>query len=101
MKKPFAVGDRVRVYSGQDGIMVGVVEGADDVQVMVNIPGKKGLWLAHVKQCRRLVPRKPAREWTLFGHPSSCTSNYVHKPVMGPDLEFDEVIRVREVRPKK
>lgn len=44
--------------------------------------------------------REP-REWVLSGYPHACASNYVHKPILGPELAAGEIVTVREILPAK
>lgn len=66
MKKPFQVGDRVRVYGHytlSDGSEATVTQ-VYDTMIDLKITGSAELFLAHPKQCRRLKPKAPLlRVW--------------------------------------
>lgn len=66
MKKPFQTEDRVKVYAtllGTKAETAGTVTyvGSDD-RLSVKLDTGKEIW-AHVKQCRRVVPKKKKWEW--------------------------------------
>ncbi len=71
MKKPFAVGDRVRVYGHKafdwkDTIATVVTRHGDTLSDpdFIEVRTGPGLRvLVHPKQCRRLVPKKKKWEW--------------------------------------
>lgn len=119
MKEPFAVGDRVRVIISAGDVQDGTIksECPGGWKVELDDPADIVTMDADPRQMRRLVKRKPAREWWI--HESRWKTNPPH---MSPDTNsWDEwfmknnegYIRterpkytdgwtlVREVRPKK
>ena len=100
MKKPFQVGDKVRVYGPYSEAFVGIVEEIFPTGwFRVRSPLSPSAVNAHPKQCRRLV-KKRKREWSLLGRRGMSGIYWV---VFDETQDFcpkDEVVLVREVRKK-
>jgi len=76
MKKPFDIGDKVKVYATLNGVCVetpGEIVGVrlTDQMLRVNLRGRKGEIIAHPKQCRRLVTKPKRRMWVNLWSDSS------------------------------
>lgn len=89
MKKPFAVGERVRVYGSsvrhwyEGEVASGVVcePGAEHL-VRVKIDGTDRYCEFHPKQCRRLIKKQRRRIWAyITGDGNICVST--EKPTDG------------------
>lgn len=93
MKKPFAVGDRVAVYSKHERV-VGTITDTDGTCNLMDIQLTDGsLRCVHPKQCRRLKPRTKRRRVYL-------DTAMADDPIYATRQHPDEVVFV-EVRPKK
>lgn len=108
MKKPFAVGDRVAVYATSSGTGI-ITNVLSDTQCTVKVDEKPNQYITysavfHVKQLRRLVKRKPAREWWINGEVLAkgkiveCAWEGMAYLSTYPQPGWT---KVREVRPKK
>lgn len=104
MKKPFEVGERVRVYGHVARMgdtsrpFVGEVVAPNESDALAKVgfllvedlKYRQGYW-CHPKQCRRLVKKK-RREWRLHFDANTNIQMYAGEPTRS------EVVFVREVR---
>lgn len=105
MKKPFQIGERVAVYYNESpNRYVGTITGVSDTYIDFKTD-YGALFGAHIKQCRRLKPKKKAREWQILFVTNATNRTSFHKVYpggwkvnyKGTALETYELIRVREV----
>lgn len=106
MKKPFAVGDRVRVIISAGDVQDGTIksECPGGWKVELDDPADIVTMDADPRQMRRLVKRKPAREWWVIPHETERQLLPRFKGVsIAPkeNIPGEDWIHVREVRPKK
>lgn len=109
MKKPLAIGDRVRVYAlavldagdgtgvATHGPFVGKVIRVKD-SGHVYVKDEDGEWIAHVKQCRRLKKKERRRVWVGeddINARKGIVPIFYHWPGTGR-LEFIEVRRPKD-----
>lgn len=109
VKKPFAVGDRVRVYGnsisgkftpsrlGDKNIGVVATDISDEGFLGVDV-AEFGIINFHFKQCRRLVKKERQRIWILETemkdfHTSACVEVYKTQCDSKAFIEFVEVVR--------
>lgn len=98
MKRPLQIGERVAVYYNESpNRYVGTITGVSDTYIDFKTD-YGALYGAHIKQCRRLKPKKKPREWNLllckdgsWGtiHPGKIKTDKVGNKY--------ELVRVREV----
>ena len=103
MKRPFQVGERVRVYVVFGNVPFsgsGKVETVDQpentVWVLLDDGTSSGSILVHHKQCRRLVKRKRRSVWVdkewLDGKTVSCSVEFKR-----PTKHLEDYVEFREV----
>lgn len=95
MKKPFKVGDRVRVYIGLDEPLEGKILEIGQTTGHLRLEEHFGFY--HPKQCRRLIKKKRRRVWLMYTHESDLMSAYGKKPPACPaGSSFSEFIEVKK-----
>lgn len=109
MKKPFKVGERVRVFKTEDeGLdsdafadpetMDGIIEGIGSKGTFRIRHGKDGdycFW-AHPKQCRRLIPKKnPRKRIWMYGSLAESDA-FSKRPSKGEMIQYTEFIEVKK-----
>lgn len=94
MKKPFAVGERVAVYD-QDRVTGVITKVISDTMCMVRVAKEDFDCEYHVKQLRRLKPKREPREWTVSKPDDVTPTFWIHH---GAVPSAGEVITVREAR---
>jgi len=66
MKRPFEVGDRVRVYRNYPNIDTGeIIHFYDDGAISYRHEIDLKEYIAYPKQCRRLIPKKRRSVWVF------------------------------------
>jgi len=106
MKRPIAVGDRVRIYEYGCTRTVTVREVDEDGNVFIHDESEgSDLWF-HPKQCRRLKPARKAREFwiavrTAYGDEVDGNSILSKEPDPSNVHAGWRYVLMREVRPGK
>lgn len=100
----FKVGDRVALYN-PSGRSVGIVTDIDtsEERVKVDVGTTVAYWWAHYKQCRKLKPKAPLREYWINIYPGGPGYTYSTEEDAHRYAETGriECLLVREVRSKK